>query len=150
IRVPRLPESVTEAEVGDWHKQPGDRVRRDENLLDLETDKVVLEVPSPSDGVLQEIRKEKGAIVNSEEVLGLIEVSEKKPPPSKPKPASSEEGEEAVDSDQKAAITEHSSPEVAAPGHSEEVEDEQGPPLSPSVRRLIREHQLDPNKISAT
>lgn len=149
IRVPRLPESVTEAEVGDWHKKPGDRVQRDENLLDLETDKVVLEVPSPSNGVLQEIRKEKGATVSSEEVLGLIEVSEEKPP-SKPKPATSEEGEKVMSPGKKAATVEPSSPEAVTPGYPKGVEGEEVPPLSPSVRRLIREHQLDPSEIPAT
>jgi len=52
IKVPVLPESVADATVAVWHKQPGDSIRRDENLLDLETDKVVLEVPSPVDGVI--------------------------------------------------------------------------------------------------
>ena len=63
VRVPTLPESVTDATVLTWHKKPGDPVARDENLLDLETDKVVLEVPSPVDGVLEEIQAEEGAVV---------------------------------------------------------------------------------------
>ena len=55
VKVPPLPESVSEATIAAWHKKPGDKVRRDENLVDLETDKVVLEVPAPADGVLVEI-----------------------------------------------------------------------------------------------
>jgi 2-oxoglutarate dehydrogenase E2 component (dihydrolipoamide succinyltransferase) len=151
VRVPRLPESVTEAEVGDWHKKPGDRVQRDENLLDLETDKVVLEVPSPSDGILQEVRKEKGATVSSEEVLGVIEIAEEKTPS---KSASSEqipeEGTKIVAQGKEEALVKPSSPEIAGPAHIKETESEETPPLSPSVRRLIREYQLNPKEISAT
>ena len=56
VKVPVLPESVSDATIAGWHKKAGDAVRRDENLVDLETDKVVLEVPSPVDGVLKEIK----------------------------------------------------------------------------------------------
>ena len=61
VRVPQLPESVADATLVAWRKQPGDSVQRDENLVDLETDKVVLEVPAPTSGVLQEIRVQNGA-----------------------------------------------------------------------------------------
>ncbi|KAA3651920.1 MAG: dihydrolipoamide succinyltransferase, partial [Proteobacteria bacterium] len=56
VKVPVFPESVSDATVATWHKKPGETVRRDENLVDLETDKVVLEVPSPVDGVLESIK----------------------------------------------------------------------------------------------
>jgi 2-oxoglutarate dehydrogenase E2 component (dihydrolipoamide succinyltransferase) len=72
VRVPALPESVTEASVIAWRKQPGEAVKRDEALVDIETDKVVFEVPAPADGILAEIRKQDGASVMSEEVLALI------------------------------------------------------------------------------
>ena len=70
IRVPQLPESVADATLVTWHKQPGDPIRRDENLADLETDKVVLEVPAPSNGVMQEIRVPSGTVVTSGQILG--------------------------------------------------------------------------------
>ncbi|TLY60020.1 MAG: 2-oxoglutarate dehydrogenase complex dihydrolipoyllysine-residue succinyltransferase [Gammaproteobacteria bacterium] len=73
IRVPQLPESVADATLVAWHKQPGDPIRRDENLADLETDKVVLEVPAPANGVVREIRVPSGAVVTSGQVLALIE-----------------------------------------------------------------------------
>jgi 2-oxoglutarate dehydrogenase E2 component (dihydrolipoamide succinyltransferase) len=73
IKVPVLPESVSDATIATWHKKPGDAVKRDENLVDLETDKVVLEVPSPVDGVLREIRFDTGATVNSEQVIAIVE-----------------------------------------------------------------------------
>jgi 2-oxoglutarate dehydrogenase E2 component (dihydrolipoamide succinyltransferase) len=73
VKVPVLPESVSDATIASWHKKAGDAVRRDENLLDLETDKVVLEVPSPVDGVLKEIKFEAGATVTSAQVIAVIE-----------------------------------------------------------------------------
>ena len=73
IKVPVLPESVSDATIATWHKKAGDAVKRDENLVDLETDKVVLEVPSPVDGVLTEIKFEQGTTVTSQQVLAIIE-----------------------------------------------------------------------------
>ena len=73
VKVPVLPESVSDATIASWHKKAGDAVKRDENLLDLETDKVVLEVPSPVDGVLKEIRFEEGATVTSQQIIAVIE-----------------------------------------------------------------------------
>jgi len=73
VRVPQLPESVADATLVAWHKQPGDTVARDENLVDLETDKVVLEVPAPASGVLKEIKLAGGTTVTSGQLLALIE-----------------------------------------------------------------------------
>ncbi len=73
VKVPVLPESVSDATIASWHKKAGEAVKRDENLVDLETDKVVLEVPSPVDGVLKEIKFETGATVTSSQILAIIE-----------------------------------------------------------------------------
>jgi len=73
IRVPQLPESVADATLVAWRKQPGQAVSRDENLADLETDKVVLEVPAPISGVLREIKVQSGTSVKSGELLAVIE-----------------------------------------------------------------------------
>src|SRR5918993_1438822 len=73
VKVPVLPESVSDATIAAWHKKAGDTVRRDENLLDLETDKVVLEVPSPVDGVLKELKFQAGDTVTSQQVVAIIE-----------------------------------------------------------------------------
>ena len=73
VKVPNLPESVADATVVTWHKKPGETVKRDENLVDLETDKVVLEVPAPADGVLKDILKNTGSVVKAEEVLAILE-----------------------------------------------------------------------------
>jgi 2-oxoglutarate dehydrogenase E2 component (dihydrolipoamide succinyltransferase) len=73
IKVPRLPESVADATLVKWHKKPGDAVARDENLADLETDKVVLEVPAPVAGVLKEVKVDAGATVTSDQLLAIVE-----------------------------------------------------------------------------
>jgi len=91
VKVPVLPESVSDATIATWNKKAGDAVARDENLVDLETDKVVLEVPSPVDGVLKEIRFEAGATVTSQQVLAIIEEgaapAKEAPAPTETKPA---------------------------------------------------------------
>ncbi len=73
IKVPKLPESVADATLVNWHKKPGDAVARDENLADLETDKVVLEVPAPVAGVLKEVKVQAGTTVTSDQLLAIIE-----------------------------------------------------------------------------
>jgi 2-oxoglutarate dehydrogenase E2 component (dihydrolipoamide succinyltransferase) len=73
IKVPKLPESVADATLVNWHKKPGDAVARDENLADLETDKVVLEVPAPVAGILKEIKVAAGTTVTSDQLLAIIE-----------------------------------------------------------------------------
>ena len=115
LRVPPLPESVADATVLSWHKQPGERVRRDETLVDLETDKVVLEVPAPESGILEEIHFKDGETVQAEDILGLITESDAVEPP----------------------------PPDAQQSTAE-------PTLSPSVRALIKEHEIDPNKIKGS
>ncbi len=69
VKVPLLPESVEDATIATWHKHAGDIVRRDDKLVDLETDKVVLEVPAPVDGTLKELRVAEGDIVISQQIL---------------------------------------------------------------------------------
>jgi len=130
LRVPALPESVSDAIIADWHKKPGDAVRRDENLVDLETDKVVLEVPAPVDGVLKEIKAEAGATVNAGDLLGAIEegaVAEPAPAAEKKAPA--------------AAADAKPQPEPTAADTAD---------LSPAVRKLVTEHHLDPAAIQGS
>ncbi|MCC7039331.1 MAG: 2-oxoglutarate dehydrogenase complex dihydrolipoyllysine-residue succinyltransferase [Burkholderiales bacterium] len=81
VKVPQLPESVTEATLVSWHKKPGDAVARDENLIDVETDKVVLELPAPADGALVEIVKPDGATVTGGEVIAVIDTDVHPAPP---------------------------------------------------------------------
>ncbi len=126
IRVPTLPESVTDATVLSWHKQPGDPVRRDENLLDLETDKVVLEVPSPVDGVLVEQRAAEGDLVEADDILAIIEPG--KAPAHAPKRTTASTRQKEAE---------------PAPGGNEPV-------LTPAVRRLVKELKLDPTHITGT
>ncbi len=73
VKVPHLPESVSDATVSTWHKKAGDTVKRDENIVDLETDKVMLEVPAPADGIIKEIIKPTGSTVQAQDVIAVIE-----------------------------------------------------------------------------
>ena len=84
VKVPQLSESVAEATLVSWHKQPGEAVSRDENLIDIETDKVVLELPSPADGVLVEIIKRNGDSVVADELIARIDTEAKATATAKP------------------------------------------------------------------
>jgi 2-oxoglutarate dehydrogenase E2 component (dihydrolipoamide succinyltransferase) len=124
IKVPSLPESVADATVVTWHKKPGDFVKRDENLVDLETDKVVLEVPAPADGTLQEILKETGTVVKADEVLAILQAGEGK----------------AVEA-----------PSMQAPKTDEKAKEttaEQN--LGPAARRTAAAHGIDASKVTGT
>ncbi|CAG0943085.1 2-oxoglutarate dehydrogenase E2 component (dihydrolipoamide succinyltransferase) [Gammaproteobacteria bacterium] len=87
VKVPQLPESVADATLIAWHKAPGDAVRRDESLVELETDKVVLEVPSPVNGIIKELRVQNGATVKAGELLAVLEEGEAKAAGAAAKPA---------------------------------------------------------------
>jgi 2-oxoglutarate dehydrogenase E2 component (dihydrolipoamide succinyltransferase) len=132
IRVPQLPESIADATLVAWHKQPGDAIRRDENLADLETDKVVLEVPAPANGVVREIRVPSGAVVTSGQVLALIE-----------------EGATAAAAPQPAGTAATAAAAKTPPAADSDGGKDAGK-LSPSVRRLVEENQLDPSAIPAS
>ncbi len=134
VRVPALPESVADATVLAWHKQPGDPVREGENLVDLETDKVVLEVPAPSDGVLGAIQAGEGDIVQASAVLALIEEGARgataAPARATPDP---------IKTPAKAPAPQPVAPR--APVAQAE------PLVAPAARRLVKEMNLDPQQI---
>jgi len=134
IRVPALPESVSDATVLTWHKQPGQQVSRDEPLLDLETDKVVLEVPAPTDGVLSEIRQGEGALVRADEVLGILA-----------------EGGQAAAAEATPAAQPAAAPEAKAETPAQAAPTaEPAPVLTPAVRRLVKELALDAGEIQGS
>ena len=117
ILVPSLPESVSDATLVTWHKQPGDIVGAGENLADLETDKVVLEVPAPSSGVLKEIIRSAGETVVGGELLAIMDIQA----------------------------------QVSSPAKSAEIPHQQEAPiLSPSVRKLVAENDINPTVISGS
>ncbi len=121
ILVPSLPESVADATLATWHKKPGEFVNKNDNLVDLETDKIVLEVPAPESGILSKILQQDGAIVVTGDVLALMEIKDAEQSP-----------DQSTDNQQ----TEQTL--------SEDI------PLSPAVRRLIQEKKLDPQAISGS
>ena len=130
VKVPVLPESVDDATVAAWHKKAGEPVYRDENLVDLETDKVVLEVPSPADGILREITREAGETVLSDEILAVIEAGELE------RPAAGETSPEATGEAEPAPAA------AATPADTHK--------LSPATRRIVEEEGVDPAQVPAT
>ena len=141
VLVPNLPESVSDATLLDWHYQVGEFMTKDSNLIDLETDKVVLEVPVPEAGVLQEVRRQKGDLVQSGELLAVIE-TQAEASGGKPAPASEPATTPATATDMAAAVTttQQATPATLALHQ----------PVSPAVRRLLSEHQLQASDIPVT
>ena len=136
VKVPVLPESVSDATIATWHKKAGDTVKRDENLVDLETDKVVLEVPAQADGVLKEIRKETGATVTSQEILAIIEEGAAAAAPA---PAARSETKQAAPA--LAAAPPSPQPSALSPAASQ---------LSPAGQRVATENRIDPAQVAGT
>ncbi len=130
ILVPDLPESVADATVATWHKQPGDAVTRDEVIVDIETDKVVLEVPASEDGVLEAIVEGEGATVLGRQVIGRLKPGAVA---GEPTVDTTEEKEASPDKRHKAALTE-----------------ETNDALSPAVRRLLGEHGLEASQVKGS
>ena len=126
VRVPQLPESVADATLVSWHKKPGDAVARDENLVDLETDKVVLEVPAPANGVLREIKLQDGTTVTSGQLLAIIE-----------------EGAAAAVT---AAAATGPGPGAAKSAGTAAV----AAKLSPAAKRVVEENQVDPKAVTGS
>jgi len=124
IKVPPLPESVADATLVVWHRKQGDTVSRDENIADLETDKVVLEVPAPASGILLELKVQEGSTVTAGDLLAILEQGD------------------VVETTPVASVVDAPVAEVVA---SKKVQrGESAHKLSPSVRRLLDEHDLDP------
>jgi 2-oxoglutarate dehydrogenase E2 component (dihydrolipoamide succinyltransferase) len=127
VKVPALPESVADATVALWHKQPGDEVKRDETLLELETDKVMLEVPAVQDGVLEKILKPVGSKVTAAEVLGMLSTGK---------------------GGATAAAKTEPAPAVAEKTAATKVSTSDD--LSPAVRRLVSEQDVNVDQIKGT
>lgn len=127
ILVPDLPESVADATVATWHKKPGDAVVRDEVLVEIETDKVVLEVPASADGILDAVLEDEGATVLSRQILGRLR-----------------EGNSAGKESSEKADAKASTP---AQRQQASLEEQNNDALSPAIRRLLAEHNLDPAAI---
>jgi 2-oxoglutarate dehydrogenase E2 component (dihydrolipoamide succinyltransferase) len=149
IRVPQLPESVADATLVAWHKQPGDSVRRDDNLADLETDKVVLEVPAPANGVLREVRIKSGTTVTSGQVLAIFEEGAAASASSVPAAAASA-GPAGPAGSADAVGAPAPAPALAAKTAAAQAASRSSEALSPAVRRLVEENSLDAGAIPAS
>ncbi|MCQ4969841.1 2-oxoglutarate dehydrogenase complex dihydrolipoyllysine-residue succinyltransferase [Atlantibacter hermannii] len=130
ILVPDLPESVADATVATWHKKPGDAVTRDEVLVEIETDKVVLEVPASADGILDTVLEEEGTTVTSRQILGRLR-----------------EGNSAGKESGAKAEAKESTP---AQRQQASLEEQNNDALSPAIRRLLAEHSLEASDIKGT
>ena len=137
VRVPQLPESVADATLVSWHKKPGDAVARDENLVDLETDKVVLEVPAPAAGVLKEIRLGDGTTVTSGQILAVIEEGATAAVPGASAPAIMAASNGATST---AAAATKDVPAAAGGGGK----------LSPAAKRVAEENHVDPKAVAGS
>ena len=138
IQVPVLPESVADATIATWHVKPGESVSRDQVLVDIETDKVVLEVVAQADGVMGDILEDTGATVSAEQVIGKLEAG------AAPAKSESKSDDKSDQSDASSAAKESSQ---ADSDDSSEGGDEV---MSPSVRRLVAEKGLDASKIKGS
>ena len=140
VKVPNLPESVSEATVADWHKQPGDRVSREENIVDLETDKVMLEVPSVADGTIKEILVQAGDTVSAGDVLALIEEGD----------GGSDSSDSKSDSSEKSSTKSDDSAKSDSDSDADSKSGSGNAGQSPAVRKLLAEHDLDAGDIEGS
>ena len=140
VKVPVLPESVQDANIASWHKKAGDVVHRDDNLVDLETDKVVLEVPAPADGVLKEISAAEGATVLSGQLLALIEEG--------PVEKTSEPAAQTAATPQKTASQVKRADSKRTPAASDQAV--APAKLSPAARRVVEEEKIDPANVAGS
>ncbi len=134
VKVPVLAESVAEATLMTWQKRAGDQVKRGDNLIDIETDKVTLEVSALNDGVILEILKDDGEIVQSDEIIARIDTEAKAAATESVEPASKPEQQSLPEMDTKTG----------------ELSEADLPKLSPAVRNLMEEHKLDATDIPTT
>jgi 2-oxoglutarate dehydrogenase E2 component (dihydrolipoamide succinyltransferase) len=143
VRVPQLPESVADATLVSWHKKPGDSVVRDENLVDLETDKVVLEVPAPVAGVLKEIKLTDGTTVTSGQLLAVIdETAAAVPGASAPAIMATSSG--ATTTAKEAAAADTAAKDTTAKPETS------GGKLSPAAKRVAEENKVDPKTVAGS
>jgi len=137
VKVPQLPESVAEATLVNWHKQPGQAVKRDENLIDVETDKVVLELPAPSDGVLVEIKQPDGATVTSNDVIAVIDTEATGAGAATPAPTAAKAAAPAAAP--ATAAPQAAAAPVAAPATA-----------MPAARKMMADAAIDPATVAGT
>jgi 2-oxoglutarate dehydrogenase E2 component (dihydrolipoamide succinyltransferase) len=155
VKVPQLPESVADATLVAWHKKPGDPVRREENLVDLETDKVVLEVPAPVDGIIKQIVAADGAVVKSGQLLAILEpgpvaaTAAAAAPAAKAAPAAPAAPKAAAAPPPKPAAPAAASVTVSAAAPADRSSASANK-MGPAVRKLVEEHDLDPTAIEGS
>ncbi|MEO8740670.1 MAG: 2-oxoglutarate dehydrogenase complex dihydrolipoyllysine-residue succinyltransferase [Casimicrobiaceae bacterium] len=138
VKVPVLPESITEATLVNWHKKAGETVKRDENLIDIETDKVVLELPAPDSGVIVEIRRPDGATVTAQEIIAVIDTEAKGTVAAAAAPAAK-------------AVTPAAPAAPAAPKAQVAAPDTPAAPaVMPAARKMLADQDMDAGSVAGT
>ncbi|URJ28419.1 2-oxoglutarate dehydrogenase complex dihydrolipoyllysine-residue succinyltransferase [Candidatus Blochmannia vicinus (nom. nud.)] len=138
ILVPNLPESVADATVAVWHKKVGDTVEQDDILLEIETDKIMLEVPAPNTGTLESILEQEGSIVISGQLLARLHIIDQ---------IVSKKDIKQTIQNQKSSVTSTASQEHII---TQDNEEERHKILTPSIRKLVAEHNLQPKNIKSS
>jgi 2-oxoglutarate dehydrogenase E2 component (dihydrolipoamide succinyltransferase) len=144
VKVPQLPESVAEATLVNWHKKAGEAVKRDENLIDIETDKVVLELPAPGDGVLAEITRPDGSTVTSNDVIAVIETNGK----ATAEPAKAAAAAEPTKPGATATPATSVSAQPASTAPAARTGD--GATALPAARKMMADENVDPATVTGT
>jgi 2-oxoglutarate dehydrogenase E2 component (dihydrolipoamide succinyltransferase) len=145
VKVPKFPESVSEGTLSAWHKKPGQAVKSGEKIADIETDKIVIDVTAPADGVLADVREAEGATVRGEQVIAVVDpvgATSAQPEPSTPPPAPP-----APPPATATATVAPLPPPALQPPEAPSIDFNEGD-YSPAVRRLIKEHKLNPAEIA--
>jgi len=158
IKVPALPESVSDATIANWHKKEGDNIRRDENLVDLETDKVVLEVPAPVSGILKSIKTQQGDTVQADDLLGIMEEQEVEEQPQEAEAdaaadhSADDPQDEAADSEQRSNADDKQQDQQDKPDSASETDDSgsKGGAPSPSARKLAADNDVDTGEVAGS
>ena len=146
IKAPQFPESVADGTVATWHKKEGEAVKRDELLVDIETDKVVLEVVAPSDGVVGKILKDEGETVESQEVLGSLEAGSGSGGGAKQEESKGDDKaeEKAGKDDGKQEAAAESAPQAEDKGGDDDAQ------AGPAARKMMSEHGLSAGDVKGT
>ena len=145
VKVPQLPESVAEATLVNWHKKAGESVKRDENLIDIETDKVVLELPAPNDGVLAEITRPDGSTVTSNDVIAVIDTDAKAAAPAPAKTSAN-----APATAGSAASTASVSAQPSAPPATQGTRAGDAATALPAARKVMAEQGIAASAVTGT
>lgn len=150
IKAPTLPESVPDGTIASWHKKAGDAVKRDELLVDIETDKVVIEVVSPADGVLEKIVKDSGDTIVSNELIALVKEGAAASDDSGKADSKPNDKSDSKNSDSKSVSEKSDSKAGDKTDKKSDSSSDDAPVLSPAAKKLAEEHGIKAEQVTGT